>query len=153
MAKIGSEALTPNLELEPFKVLIGKWRTEGSHPLIPGVILHGLTSFEWIEGGSFLMMRSEIDEPDIPSGIAIIGSDNVLKKYFMLYFDERGISRMYNVSLYSNQLKWWRDAPGFSQRFTGTLTNGDKTIIGKGELSKDESNWEKDLELTYSRFD
>ena len=43
-------------------------------------------------------MRSEIDEPEIPSGLAIFGSDNATGEYFMLYFDERGVSRKYNVS-------------------------------------------------------
>ncbi len=47
--------------------------------------------------------------------------------------------------------KWWRNVPAFSQRFTGTIVDGGRTIIGKGELSKDGSSWEKDLELTYKR--
>jgi hypothetical protein len=38
-------------------------------------------------------MHSEIDEPEIPSGIAIIGSDDATDEFFMLYFDERGVSR------------------------------------------------------------
>ena len=99
------------------------------------------------------MMRSEIDEPDIPSGIAIIGSDDATKEYFMLYFDERGVSRKYEVSLHDNVLKWWRNAPGFSQRYEGTITDGNNTIIGKGELSKDGTSWEADLNLTYKRVE
>jgi len=41
-------------------------------------------------------MRSEIDEPGIPSGVAIVGSDDATGEYFMLYFDERGVSRKYD---------------------------------------------------------
>ena len=67
------------------------------------------------------MMRSEIDEPGIPSGIAIIGSDDSTQEYFMLYFDERGVSRKYEVTLRDNVWKWWRNVPGFSQRYEGTL--------------------------------
>jgi hypothetical protein len=49
---------------------LGTWNTTGARPLVPGTAFHGLTSFEWIEGGTFLMMHSQIDEPEIPSGIA-----------------------------------------------------------------------------------
>jgi hypothetical protein len=145
------EASIPNPALEPFRVLIGSWNTTGTHALIPDTILHGRTSFEWLENGAFLLMRSEIDEPGIPSGIAVFGSDDATGEFFMLYFDERGVSRKYEVSLHDNIWKWWRNAPGFSQRYEGTILDGGNTIIGKGELSRDGSTWEKDLDLTYTR--
>ncbi len=69
----------------------------------------------------------------------------------MLYFDERGVSRIYEMTLSGNVWKMWRNSPGFSQRFTGTLVDKGRTIIGVWELSKDGSNWERDLELTYTR--
>ncbi len=146
-----NEAAIPNPALQPLKVLVGEWTTIGTHPLVPGVTFHGRTSFEWIEGGAFLIMHSEIDEPQIPSGIAIFGSDDKTDECFMLYFDERGVSRKYEVSLRGNTWKWWRNAPGFSQRFTGTLIDDGRTIAGKGELSKDGTSWEGDLDLTYRR--
>jgi len=145
------EASIPNPALKPLSVLIGNWNTVGTHPLFPDTTFHGHTSFEWLEGGAFLIMHSEIDEPGIPSGIAILGSDDSTGEYFMLYFDERGVSRKYEVTLRDNIWKWWRNVPDFSQRFTGTLVDSGDTIIGKGELSKDGSSWEKDLELTYQR--
>lgn len=147
------EASISNPALEPFSVLIGNWNTTGTHALIPNTILHGRTSFEWLEGGAFLMMRSEIDEPEIPSGIAIIGSDDSTKEYFMLYFDERGVSRKYEVTMHDNVWKWWRNVPGFSQRYEGTIIDSGNTIIGKGELSKDNLSWQADLDLTYKRVE
>ena len=83
------------------------------------------------------------------SGIAIFGSDDGAKKYFMLYFDERGVSRKYDVTITETQLKWWRDDPSFSQRVTITV-GGDK-MIGQGEMSRDGAAWEKDLALTYNK--
>ena len=145
------EASIPNHLLKPFGVLIGKWKTVGTHPMVPGTTFHGLTVFEWLEGGAFVIMHSEIDEPEIPSGVAVIGSDDSSGEFFMLYFDERGVSRRYNVSLRDNVLQWWRTAPGFSQRNTLTIVDDSRTIIGKGELSKDGVSWEKDLDLTYTR--
>ncbi len=69
----------------------------------------------------------------------------------MLYFDERKISRMYEVIFQKNVLKWWRNTPEFSQRYTWTFAVDGNTIIGKGELSKDGTTWEQDLDLTYTR--
>ena len=97
------------------------------------------------------MWRPEIDEPGIPSGLAIFGSDDATEEYFMLYFDERGVSRKYQMTLHDNIWKYWRNAPGFSQRFTGTIGNNGDNIIGVWELSEDDSTWQRDLELTYTR--
>lgn len=143
----------PNPALEPFGVLVGKWKTVGTHGLIPDKILHGQTTFEWFENGAFLIMRSEIDDSRFPIGIAIFGSDDVNKEYFMLTFDERGISRKYAVSFQDDVLKWWRNGKDFSQRYTLTITDDGRTIIGKGEMSKDDSVWDKDLDLTYTRIE
>ena len=130
---------------------MGEWQATGSHPYLPGVTLHGRASFDWIEGGAFLIMHSEIDEPDIPSGVAIIGSDDAAKKFFMLYFDERGISRKYDVTMTGKTLVWWRDEPSFSQRFTIAIDDDGKTMVGKGEMSRDGAPWEKDITLTFTR--
>ncbi len=145
------EAAIPNPALEPFSVLIGEWDTVGTHRLLPDTTLHGRTSFEWLEGGAFMMMRSEMDDPNIPTGIAVLASDDAMGTYFMLTFDERGISRKYEMTLRDNIWNYWRDAPGFSQRFTGTFTDGGNVIIGVSELSEDDSSWKRDLELTYTR--
>ncbi|HMC56385.1 MAG: hypothetical protein DMD35_19415 [Gemmatimonadetes bacterium] len=148
---LNHEAAKPNPALEPLSVLVGRWTTVGTHPLVPGTTFHGRTSFDWLEGGAFLIMHSEVDEPQIPSAIAIFGSDDATGKCTMLYFDERGVSRHYEVSLRDNVLKWWRDAPEFSQRFTGTIAADGRTIVGRGELSRDGATWEGDLALTYTR--
>lgn len=152
MEKKSNEASIPNPALKSFSALIGEWKTVGTHPYVPDITFHGHSLFKWIEGGAFLIMHSEIDEEGIPSGIAIFGSDDSTGEYFMLYFDERKVSRKYEVSFRDNILQWWRNAPGFSQRFTCTFTDNGSTIIGKGELSKDGTTWEKDLDLTYSRI-
>src|ERR1700704_3163674 len=59
------EAAIPNLALKPFDILIGEWKTIGTHPYLPNTTLHGHTSFKWIEGGAFLIMHSEIDEEGV----------------------------------------------------------------------------------------
>lgn len=149
--KIGSKALIPNPALKSFEVLVGEWKTTGSHPYLPGIVLHGLASFEWIEGGAFLILRSEIDEPRFPDGIEIFGSDNEEKKFFMLHFDERGVSRKFDVMIEDNKITWWRDDSSFSQRMTVIIEDNGNKLISKGEMSRNGSAWERDLELTYTK--
>jgi len=89
---IAAKAHSHNPALDPLAFLIGEWRTTGKHPKVPNKTLCGRTSFAWHEGGAFLIMRQEIDEPQFPDGVAIIGSDDS-GKFSMTYFDERGVSR------------------------------------------------------------
>jgi len=150
---IGHEAQRPNPALEPLTPLIGQWRTTGTHPLVPGTTFHGRTSFEWIENGAFVMMRSEIDEPEVPSGMAVIGSDDAAGTYTMIYFDERDISRRYEVDVAEGEVRWHRDEAGFAQRMVFTLSPDGRRLDARGTMSRDGGPWEDDLQLTYERID
>jgi hypothetical protein len=149
--RVGNEALVPNPALRSFEALVGEWQTTGRHPLVPGTTFHGRTSFAWHEGGAFVIMHSEIDEPGIPSGVAVFGSDDATASYFMLYFDERGISRKYDVTMTGKVLTWWREEPSLSQRATITVDEGGTRMIMKGEMSRDGGAWEGDLSMTSVR--
>jgi len=146
-----NSAMPPNNFLKPLSILVGTWQTVGTHPLVPDVTLRGTVIFEWIEGGAYLRMSSEIDDPRFPTGIAVIGSDNESQQIFMLYFDERNVSRKHEFSISATEWKWWRDHPGFSQRYTVKIDDNGDTMVGKGELCTDGSTWESDLDLTYRR--
>src|SRR4051812_356611 len=112
----------PNKALKDFEPLIGVWDTVGTHKLIPDTTLHGKTSFEWHESGAFIIVRSSIEEKvGIPTGVAIIGSDNTLGSYSMIYYDDRGVSRNLQVKMEGNVLSWWRNGPEFSQRYKLTI--------------------------------
>src|SRR3954449_9872330 len=113
---IGPGAQRRNSALEPLTPLLGDWRTTGTHPLVPGTTFHGRTSFGWHEGGAFVLMRSEIDEPEIPNGVAVIGSDDAAGTFTMLYFDERDISRRYTVEGADGAGSWHPHAAGPGQR-------------------------------------
>lgn len=148
---MASEAMISNPRLSEFNPFIGTWTTVGHHSMMPGITLHGRTSFEWHEGGGFLCVRSEIEEEGIPSAIALIGSDDVAGVLTMLYFDERAVSRRFEVSTGDGTVRWWRNAPGFSQRYVLTVGPGGDTLHGVSSLSKDDVTWEQDLELSYTR--
>ena len=105
------------------------------------------------EGGAFVLMRSEIDEPEIPSGVAVIGSDDAAGTFTMIYFDERTISRRYIVEVGDGEVSWHRDEAGFAQRMVLTIASDGSRLDAKGTMSHDGGPWEDDLQLTYERID
>jgi hypothetical protein len=140
----------PESQLELLQALTGRWMTEGAHPLLPGADIRGRATFEWLEGGRFLIWRSQYDHPDIPDAIAILGI--IDDRLAMQYFDVRGVHRVYSVAMSPGTWRYWRDEPGFSQRFTGTFGDDGATIIGSGQFSRDGETWADDLALTYRRI-
>lgn len=104
-----NEAAIPNPALQPWCVLVGEWHTVGTHRLLPNTTLHGQASFTWLQGGAFLMMQTQTEEPGFPSNIGIFGSDDATQGITMLYFDERGVSRKFEATLQENVWKLWRN--------------------------------------------
>ena len=148
---VGRDAQRPNPALAPLAPLVGEWRTTGTHPMAPGVTFHGRTSFAWQDGGAFLVMRSEMDEPGVPSGVAIIGSDDAAGTFTMIYFDEREVSRRYLVEVADGEVSWHRDEAGFAQRMVVTIDPGGDRLEARGAMSRDGAAWEEDLQLSFER--
>lgn len=136
--------------LEPFDALIGTWATEATHPLFEGVA-PGSVTFEWLEGGHFLVQRSHNDHELLPDAICVIGAPETGDGLVMEYFDSRGVRRTYGVSLDEGVLRMWRDAPGFDQRFSAML--GHDTFEGLWQLAETPGDWQDDLKVTYRRRD
>jgi hypothetical protein len=134
--------------LDALSALVGDWTTEATHPLVPSTVVHGHATFEWLEGEKFLIVRARSDHPDFPDSISIIGDTDGLRMY---YFDSRGVYRVYGVSVSKEAWEFSRDAPGFSQRFTGTFEEEGDRISGLWKLSRDDTTWEDDLQITYRR--
>ncbi|HET7418767.1 MAG TPA: hypothetical protein VFL27_00130, partial [Candidatus Dormibacteraeota bacterium] len=107
--------------------------------------------FEWLVDGGLLLWRFDWDEPGPPSASSVIGRDDSEPECSMVYADERGVTRIYRTSLEGGVWRMWRDAAGFSQRMTGQFSGDGRTIKVHGELSRDGSSWEQDLDVTYTR--
>jgi hypothetical protein len=141
----------PTRSLKQFGMLIGEWNMVGAHPALPSPV-HGHSSFEWLREGALLVWHFDWERGQgIPSAFSVIGHDDAVEPCSTLYTDERGVARIYQMSLEDGVWKMWRESPGFSQRVTGTFSEDGNTIIGHGELSRDGSNWEQDLDVTYTR--
>jgi hypothetical protein len=143
--------MPPNPTLAGLARAVGTWRTTGTHPYLPGRTLQGHAEFAWTEDGAFLALRTVMRDPEIPAGRAVFGGDDA-GGVRMLYYDVRGVARIYDVTLHEDGFAWSRDAPGFRQRFRVTVARDGQTMEGRGEMSRDGAPWEKDLDLTYHRI-
>jgi hypothetical protein len=143
---------TPAPALEPLAVLVGEWEIGAAFPPSTEIVPGGRVTFEWLTGGHFLVERWEVDYPDAPDGIQIIGRDAGSDDFTAHYFDSRGIARVYQMSLGDGVWKIWRNVPGFSQRFAGTLSDDGMTISGAWEISLDDATWDHDFDLIYRKI-
>jgi len=134
--------------LEPFDALIGAWDTEATHPMVDAVV-PGSVTFEWLDGGHFLVQRLHIDHELFPDSISVIGAPEGGDGLVMEYFDSRGVRRTYGVSLDGGVLRIWRDDPAFAQRFSATLAHD--SFEGRWQLARTPGDWRDDLHVSYRR--
>ncbi len=143
-----------NPALVDLEFLSGEWDTELSNaPFLPsrGDTGHGHVTCEWIEDGALLVMRQSEHSGNPPSARWTIGRDESDSDYRVLYFDNRGVSRVYEMSLTGGSWKMWRNTPGFSQRFEGRISPDRNIIVSHWEKSFDGVTWEHDFDIKYTR--
>jgi hypothetical protein len=134
--------------MNEFEPLIGTWATEARHPLFDGVV-PGSSTFEWLEGGKFLIQRSRNEHEMFPDAITVIGAPEAGEGLVSEYFDSRGVRRTYGISLEDGVLRQWRDDPTFAQRFAATL--GPETFEGLWQVAETPGEWRDDLKVVYRR--
>lgn len=138
--------------VEAFRPMLGEWSTEAIHPSLPDTVVPGRTSFEWLEGEQFLILRSRNEHPDFPDSISIIGATDEDEGLTMHYFDSRGVFRLARTSMEEGTWRIWGHGPsGYTGRFSGCLSDGGDTLSGVHQLSADGSAWRDDLAITYRR--
>lgn len=137
-------------DMRPFDALIGTWATEATHPQLDGVV-PGRVTFEWFDGGRFLIQRSSHESDIVPNAISVIGPTEDGDDVAMEYFDSRGVRRTYRTSLQDGVWRWWRDVPDFAQRYTAVLAPD--AFSGHGELARTPGQWGDDLDVSYRRIE
>jgi hypothetical protein len=90
-------------------------------------------TFDWVEQGAALVMR--MGGAATPAATWIFGRDEAEPDYHVLYTDDRGVSRVYRMSLSDRTWRIWRDTPDFSQLFTAEITAGQDEILGSWQKS------------------
>jgi hypothetical protein len=152
MANRKPQSLKLNPALRGLGVLVGNWDVELSGASFlpsPQAVAHVPTSFKWIENGAFLAMYQ--GRKGTPQATWLIGRDESIDLFKVLYSDDRGVSRVYEMSFESGRWRMRRDASGFSQRFHGVLNESRDTITAEWEKSNDGKKWEHDFYVKYTR--
>ena len=133
-------------------VLVGEWTQ-----LISG---HGdptgTMTFEWSLDDRYLIQRSSLPAP-FPDSLAVIEYDEAADGFRQHYFDSRGVSRIYRMTLQGPEWILLRTEPDFSplmfaQRFVGSIADDGRSVEGAWEQSHDGgSTWEHDFGLRLER--
>ena len=97
------------------------------------------------------MVRSRNDRELFPDSLSVIGAPETGEGLVMESFDSRGVRRTYGASLDDGVLRFWRDAPGFDQRYRATL--GQASFEGLWQLAETPGDWQDDLKVSYRRSD
>lgn len=107
----------------------------------------GFTTIERLQG-SFIVVSST-DAAKKPSDVWVIGYSDPQQKYQMFYYDQRGVSRIFDTTFDGKKLVFSREDPDFYQRMTLTL-KADGGLHTVAEASDDKGKtWRTDLEMSY----
>jgi len=137
--------------LKELEALVGEWSLEaippGGEPW-PG---EARATIAWHDSGAHLVQHSTVELPEAPNAISIMGCDAANGTYFQLYSDDRGVCRVYEMSIGDGEWSLWRAGEPFAQRFTASFEDDGDTIVGRWEMAKAGNDYELDFELIYRR--
>ena len=144
-------------------VLVGEWAIEarfpGDQPAAEGGP-RGRSRLEWDLGRQVLLQRTEVPVPEAPDSLTVVSTDLQTGAYTQHYYDSRGVTRLYAMTLDDGVWTLTRESPDFSpldfaQRFTGRFSADATTISGAWEKrldgSRDGQHWQHDFDLIYRR--
>ena len=83
--------------------------------------------------------------------IAIIGSDDAAGTFSMIYFDERGTSRLIDVTVGDRTVAWRHNNRQFAQCLT--ISVDVDRLVSKGQMSQNDGPWEDDLSQIFERIE
>jgi hypothetical protein len=99
MKKTDSQEQNP--ALQQLKILVGDWDMKLSNAaFLPSSsdTITGHVSFEWLEGGAFLVMYMGNKPPNTPDAIWLISRDESTQHYTVLYYDTRKVTAHWEKS-------------------------------------------------------
>ena len=128
-----------NQALDAVETLAGEWQVEISDAefLDGDARLPGRMSATWVDGHAFLVLRS-VSDGGPPTSVQVIGRNEDHDDFTVLYTDERGVSRVYAMTLTAGEWTLSRTDPGFHQRFHGRLSADGRGIDGDWSRSHDD---------------
>ena len=133
-------------------VLVGEWTQQITGHGDPT----GTMTFEWALGDRYLVQRSTLPPP-FPESLGLVEYDEPAGEFRQHYFDSRGVSRVYLMTLSGSEWGLWRTEADFSelsfaQRFLGTISDDGRSVDGRWEQSHDGGlTWEHDFAVRLER--
>ena len=146
--------------MKALDVLVGDWSMAAKPPDAEPWPGGGTISFAWLND-AWLIQRWEIDLPEAPDGIAVLGPKDAPAsgedsaesgELVQHYFDSRGVHRVYEMSFEGRTWKLWREGEPFDQRMTAEVSEDGRSIAGRWERVE-KGEWIVDFDLTYTRVE
>jgi hypothetical protein len=94
-----------------------------------------------------------VPHPAAPDSVSIIGCDAANGTYYQLYSDDRGVCRVFEMSIDQREWRLWRDGLPFAQRFLGRFEGGGSEIVATWQKAEDGTTFATDFHLTFHRLD
>jgi hypothetical protein len=140
-----------NEALAKLEMLVGEWSltmTDAWFLDSPDIRVSGEATISWL-GDAFLELHGSLGT-DQSSWHWVIGRSDAREQLVLLYHDERGVLRVFDMTFGDGQWTLTREDPDFHQRFIGNVA--DDRIDGRWEASEDGgATWRKDFDLIFER--
>jgi hypothetical protein len=141
-----------NAALQQLEGLIGDWKLSMADALFletPEIEDAGSATISWL-GDAFLEVRASLGS-DQGTWHWVIGRSDAREHLVLLYHDERGVCRVFDMTFVDGQWTLVREDPDFHQRFIATVERD--RIAGRWEASEDfGTTWRKDFDLIFKRL-
>lgn len=137
--------------LRPLDPLVGDWDLEVKGPDGTPWTGGGRSTFRWHPSKAHLVQDTKIDAPDAPSSTSIIGCDAANRTFAQLYSDDRGVCRIYSMTIDARTWTLEREGEPFAQRFVARIDEDGHAIHGQWEKAEDGTEFVVDFYLTYRR--
>jgi hypothetical protein len=148
------QQIRPAPGLEPLLPLVGKWHTEGQQldsPLGPASPFVAVETFEWLDGGAFLIHHVDGRFGRQPAACIEIIGKGPDRGFIAHTFYNDGNANTWQIEARGSELQLngkWAAGGGqpFHVRYTMTFTDIGNTLEGKWEQSRDGQTWKVFLE-------
>lgn len=130
--------------------LVGEWKLTMTNAwfLDPGVEGEGSATIGWL-GDAFLEMTATLGT-DAGTWHWVIGRSDARERFVLLYHDQRGVLRVFDMTFADGEWTLAREDPDFHQRFIATVARD--RIDARFEASEDAGvTWRKDFDLIFER--
>ncbi len=119
----------PNPDLRSLDRLVGTWEVSGD--------VRGTVTYEWMEGGFFLIQRVDLEQQDGQriTGIEVIGHERPFgaepsKEIKSRFYSNTGDTIDYVYDLEGDTLKIWAGERGSPAYYRGTFSGDGETLSG-----------------------